>query len=289
MPETSIITKETKEKIEKPKYQDYEDYSVVTYNKIDERLIRGNVISNENYVIAMNQKGEGVSKYKDIYINRFKKTDDYPQGIFFDIKNIKTKNIWSSCQYKETNNYKISFMPDKIEQEIEQDNIKTKIQTIITPDDNSEIRKVTLENRGLEEEILEITAYFEPVLSKKEQDYAHPVFNNLFLKFNYDENTNSILVKRRTREKSVDPSGIFLKADIVIIAIPIIPKSRGIRVADKPYFFSLLSELSLSKYNKSRTLNLRILRLVLMETKEKIAPIYTKVNMIAFDENSKLK
>jgi len=26
-----------------------------------------------------------------------------------------------------------------------------------------------------------------------------------------------------------------------------------------------------------------------METKEKIAPIYTKVNMIAFDENSKLK
>ena len=25
------------------------------------------------------------------------------------------------------------------------------------------------------------------------------------------------------------------------------------------------------------------------ETKEKIAPIYTKVNMIAFDENSKLK
>lgn len=213
MPETSIITKETKEKIEKPKYQDYEDYSVVTYNKIDERLIRGNVISNENYVIAMNQKGEGVSKYKDIYINRFKKTDDYPQGIFFDIKNIKTKNIWSSCQYKETNNYKISFMPDKIEQEIEQDNIKTKIQTIITPDDNSEIRKVTLENRGLEEEILEITAYFEPVLSKKEQDYAHPVFNNLFLKFNYDENTNSILVKRRTREKSEQK--IYLAANLV--------------------------------------------------------------------------
>ena len=202
MPETSIITKETKEKIEKPKYQDYEDYSVVSYDKLDDRLIRGNVISNEDYVIAMNQKGEGVSKYKDIYINRFKKTDDYPQGIFVDIKNIKTKNIWSSCQYKETNNYKISFMPDKIEQEIEQDNIKTKIQTIVTPNDISEIRKITLENRGLEEEILEVTTYFEPVLSKKEQDYAHPVFNNLFLKFDYDEETNSILVKRRTREKS---------------------------------------------------------------------------------------
>jgi len=107
--------------------------------------------------------------------------------------------------------------------------------------------------------------------------------------FSKTANKPYVAVERRTREKSVDPSGIFLKADIVIIAIPIIPKSRGIRVADKPYFFSLLSELLLSKYNKSRTLNLRILRLVLMETKEKIAPIYTKVNMIAFDENSKLK
>ena len=210
MPETSIITKETKEKIEKPKYQDYEDYSVVTYNKIDERLIRGNVISNEDYVIAMNQKGEGVSKYQDIYINRFKKTDNYPQGIFFDIKNIITKNIWSSLkQTQQTqskqaqiNNYKISFMPDKMEQEMEQDNIKTTIETIIAPHDVAEIRKLTLENRGLEEEVLEITAYFEPVLSTKDQDYAHPVFNNLFLVFDYDEETNSVIVKRKKREKS---------------------------------------------------------------------------------------
>ena len=210
MPETSIITKETKEKIEKPKYQDYEDYSCVTYNKIDERLIRGNVISNEDYVIAMNQKGEGVSKYQDIYINRFKKTDDYPQGIFFDIKNIRTKNIWSSLKQNQQNqskqvqqnNYKISFMPDKMEQEMEQDNIKTTIETIIAPHDIAEIRKLTLENRSLEEEVLEITAYFEPVLSTKAQDYAHPVFNNLFLVFDYDEETNSVIVKRKKREKS---------------------------------------------------------------------------------------
>ena len=78
-------------------------------------------IFNENYLVAINQKGEGVSKYKDYYINRFKTTDDYSQGIFFDIKNIKSKKIWSS-KYKDNNlketKYKISFMPDKDEQEI---------------------------------------------------------------------------------------------------------------------------------------------------------------------------
>lgn len=200
MPETAIITKENKEKVEKLKYVDYEDYIKDTYKKIDERLIRGNVIANEDYFIAMNQKGEGVSIYKNKFINRFNNTDDYPQGIFFNIKNIKSKKIWSS-NYKENNKYQISFMPDKIEQEMTNDNIKTKIETIIAPDEPVEIRQVTLENLGNEEEILEITSYFEPVLSRKEQDYAHPAFNNLFLIFDFDHETNSIIVKRKKRDE----------------------------------------------------------------------------------------
>lgn len=200
MPETAIITKENKEKVQKLKYVDYEDYIKDTYKKIDERLLRGNVIASEDYLIAMNQKGEGVSIYKNKYINRFKSTDDYPQGIFFNIKNIKTKKIWSS-NYRENNKYQISFMPDKIEQEMINENIKTKIETIIAPDEPVEIRQVTLENLGNEEEILEITSHFEPVLSIKEQDYAHPAFNNLFLIYEFDHETNSIIIKRKKREE----------------------------------------------------------------------------------------
>ena len=201
MPEKAIITKENKEKIEKPKYKDYEAYIEETYTKIDERLIRGNIISNENYVIAMNQKGEGFSKYNNIYINRFKNTDDYPQGIFFTIKNIKSKSILST-RYNKENQYKITFMPDKIEQEITRENIKAKTEVIVTAKEPVEIRKMTLENLGNDEEIIEVTSYFEPVLSRKEQDYAHPVFNNLFLIYMYDEETNSLIIKRKKREAS---------------------------------------------------------------------------------------
>ncbi len=202
MPETSIITKEKKEKVEKLKYKDYENYIQTTYHKIDERLITGNVISNENYVVAMNQKGQGVSKYKDYYVNRFKPTDDYSQGIFFTMKNIKNKKIWSSNyshnEHKETK-YQISFMPDKDEQEMMNGNIKTKIKTTVSSNEPVELRRIILENQGKEEEIIELTAYFEPVLSTKEQDYSHPVFNNLFLMLDYDEKNESIMVKRRSR------------------------------------------------------------------------------------------
>lgn len=215
MPETSIITKEKKEKIEKLKYKDYENYIQTTYKKIDERLITGNFISNENYVIAMNQKGQGVSKYKDFYVNRFKTTDDYPQGILFSIKNIKTKKIWSSnYSYNENkeSQYQISFMPDKNEQEIINGNIKTKIKTTISSNRPVELRRMILENQGNEEEILEVTCYFEPVLSKKEQDYAHPVFNNLFLINKLEEETGSIIIERRNREANA--TKLYLGANL---------------------------------------------------------------------------
>ena len=77
----------------------------------------------------MNQKGQGVSKYKNIYINRFKASDDYPQGIFYCVKNIKTKKyISSNYAYNENkeNQYQISFMEDRHEQEIVERKYKNK-------------------------------------------------------------------------------------------------------------------------------------------------------------------
>ena len=203
MPEKAIITKEDKEKVEKLKYKDYEDYIVRTYTKIDERLITGNVISNENYMIAMNQKGEGVSKYKNIYINHFKRTDDYTQGIIFYIKSIKNKQIMSSSysqNIKNENQYQIRFMPDKNEQEIVSGNIKATIKTTVASNEPVELRRMIIENLGNEEEIVELTGYFEPILTPKEQYYAHPAFNNLFLVYGYDEKNEALLVKRKKRE-----------------------------------------------------------------------------------------
>ena len=202
MPEKAIITKEDKEKVEKLKYKDYEDYIVRTYTKIDERLITGNVLSNENYMVAMNQKGEGVSKYKNIYINHFKRTDDYIQGIIFNIKSIKNKQIISSSysqNIKNGNQYQMRFMPDKNEQEITSGNIKTIIKTTVASNEPVELRRITIENLGNEEEIIELTGYFEPILTIKEQYYAHPAFNNLFLVYEYNEKNEALIVKRKKR------------------------------------------------------------------------------------------
>ena len=202
MPETFIITKENKQKPEKIKYKDYENYSVRQYNKIDNRIIRGNLIGNEKYTIAINQNGEGVSKFGDNYINRYKRTADYPQGIFICVKDEKNNEIEYMTGNKNCNKYVINFAPDKSQFEKEKNQLKSRLSIITDANEPVEIRRVELENLSQEEKILEVVCYFEPVLSRKEQDYAHQAFNNLFLEYEYDDVNDTMVVKRRKRGKN---------------------------------------------------------------------------------------
>ncbi len=205
MPEDVIITKEKKEKIQKLKNIDYENYTVRTFKKINRNLNNYNIISNDNYTIAINERGEGFSKYKDILVNRFKFTDDYPQGIIFYIKNMRTKRIWSTIyeeNFAKPEKYEVNFMQDVNKFIRSDENITTTLKIVTAPNDPVEIRTLELYNSGNIEETLEISSLFQPVLSVPAQDYAHKAFNNLFLKYEYLEQSNSILVRRNKRGNS---------------------------------------------------------------------------------------
>ena len=210
MPENMIITKEEKTKPEKIKYVDYESYAQRTYNKINEKLNIVNAIANDKYLIVMDQKGEGYSKYKDILINRFKPTKDEVQGITFYLKNIKNKRIWTA-EYKnylsKPDKYEISFSEDVNKIKRLDGSIQTTLKVTTAQEEAVEIRNINIKNDGLEEETLEVTAALEPVLSKAMQDYAHPSFNNLFLTFEYI-GENTLLVKRRKR--TVEEQEIYM-------------------------------------------------------------------------------
>ena len=202
MPQKTIITKEKKEKVEKLKYQDYENYQERVITKFNDNLKTGNIISNEDYTIVMDENGNGYSKYKNIQINRFKRTADTEQGIFFYLKNIKTKRLWTNTKMRflsKPDKYKIVFAPDTDKIVRTDGNIETTTKITIAANEPLEIRKLEIKNTGLNEEILEVSSVLEPIISTKEQDYSHMAFNNLFLKF--DVIDNIILVKRKARQQ----------------------------------------------------------------------------------------
>ena len=199
MPEKAIITKEKKEKVEKLKPKDYENYTERTYSKINYELNEANIISNGSYTICTKSNGEGFSKYKGILINRFKETADKNQGIIFYIKNVSNKRIWTNIPIDtKQDKLKVSFTPSESNFTRIDGNIETKTKIIVCANDSVEIRRLELKNNGNMQETLEVTNYFEPVLSKPEQDYAHMAFNNLFITFESLEK-DDILVKRKKR------------------------------------------------------------------------------------------
>ena len=205
LPEDVIITKERKEKVEKIKYIGNNTNYSKEINEFNDNIPCVNIISNEEYLICTNKNGTSFSKYKNLLINRYKRTNSYAEGVFFYFKNVKNNKIWSNIYCESIEEYKTIFTADMNETLIKNDNIKTNIKTIISPNDNVEIRNVKLSNLGSSDEILEISSILEPVLSAENQDYAHKAFNNLFLK--YEKIDNGILIKRNKR---VEEKDVFL-------------------------------------------------------------------------------
>ena len=213
MPENIIITKEEKEKVEKIKYIDYENTTQREITKINTKLNNVNVIGNDKYTIIMDQKGNGYSKYNNILINRYKYTDDEEQGIFFFFKNIKTKRIWTSNYMNylsKADKYVMCFTPDMNKITRQDGNIETITKISVAPTEPVEIRRIELVNHGIEDETIEITSFLEPLISEKEQDYAHRAFNKLFLEYEIIEDT--ILIRRKSRDKS--KSDMFLAVNL---------------------------------------------------------------------------
>ncbi len=211
MPENIIITKEEKEKVEKIKYVEDSSYSEREITKPYFKLPQINSISSNNYMVVMDARGMGYSKYGNILINRYKKTADVEQGIFFFFKNVKTKRIWTASNMNylsQPDKYTMYFAPDQNKIVRQDGNIETTLKVSIAPNEQAEIRSIELTNQGLEAETIEVTSFLEPVLSTESQDNSHPAFNNLFLNYEYVENIGAIIVNRRKKSKEED--SIFL-------------------------------------------------------------------------------
>ena len=214
MPEDMIITKEKKERIERIKYKFHSTNYRKEITSLENKFPSLNVISNENYTVCMNKDGSSFSKYKDILVNRYKHTNNYKEGIFIYFKNKRNNKVWSSIKTNDDSSFKVVFTGGMDETVSRNENLQTIVKTIVTPDDDVEIRNIEIKNLGRIQEELEITSILEPVLSTDKQDYAHKAFNNLFLKYRKIE--NGILIKRNKREKSKEiymAVGFFTKQE----------------------------------------------------------------------------
>ncbi|HEX3030682.1 MAG TPA: cyclic beta 1-2 glucan synthetase, partial [Bacillota bacterium] len=122
--------------------------------------------------------------------------------------NINANNVWSATfepYNTEPEDYRVVFSPDKAEFIRKDGSIETHTQVVVSPEDNAEIRKLTLTNNGEHSRTLELTSYLEVVLAHPDADIAHPAFNNLFVTTEYIPEYHSLIAVRRPRSAHQKP------------------------------------------------------------------------------------
>lgn len=163
------------------------------------------LLSNGNYTTVLTNSGGGYSQYQGMAINRWRSdTTRDNWGIFFYIHNLNSNEYWSATEQPSgiaPEEYEVIFEPDKAIYTRKDGNIDTKMEVVVSPEHNVEIRRITLTNNSEYGRVLEITSYFEPVMMAQEDDIAHPVFTNLFVQTEYVEDYKILLAARRLRNK----------------------------------------------------------------------------------------
>jgi cellobiose phosphorylase len=157
--------------------------------------------------------GGGYSRWNEIAINRWREdpTGD-GWGIFCYVSEGPGERFWSTS-YQPTattgRNYHAVFTQGRAEFRRLDHRVETHTEIAVSPEDDLEIRRITLTNRsGLRRE-LSVTSFFEAVGSPSAPDDLHRVFSNLFVQTELDPSRNAVLVTRRPRSADEKPSWLF--------------------------------------------------------------------------------
>ncbi len=82
---------------------------------------------------------------------------------------------------------------------------RLELEITVSSEDDVEVRRLTITNRGSQTREIEVTSYVEMVLSRPEDDLAHPAFGKLFIETEFDRQSAGLLFSRRPRAADESP------------------------------------------------------------------------------------
>ncbi len=210
VPVNVIISKENREKVEPLKPIEREEGMCVrVVEHIDVNNPKAHMLSNGKMTVLLTDSGCGYSTVGATAVTRF--TGDLQSGVygnFVYIQDLGSKTVWTNTvapSFTDCEGSRAVFSPHKAEFYRSVCGIDTTTEIIVSPEENAELRRVTIANHTEEDALLEITNYQEVILTTTQADTAHPAFSSLFVKTEYDETSDALIATRRTRDEKETP------------------------------------------------------------------------------------
>jgi cyclic beta-1,2-glucan synthetase len=171
------------------------------------------LLSNGRYHVMATNAGGGYSRWKDLAVTRWREDatcDGW--GTFCYLRDTATGVSWSSA-YQPTQRiskkYEAIFVQGSAEYRCRDENIDAHTEIAVSPEDDVEVRRVTLMNLASTTRTIELTSYAEVVIAQLNADLAHPAFSNLFVQTEIIPKSQTILCTRRPRAPGEKPPWMF--------------------------------------------------------------------------------
>ena len=170
---------------------------------------RTQLLSNGRYAVMLTTAGSGYSRWRDLAVTRWR--EDVARdawGTYVFLRDVDSGETWSAGHQPRgvaAESYEVTFSEDRAEIIRRDRAITTTLQVIVSPEDDAEVRRVSLTNLGAKSRDIEVTSYAEIVLAPPLADAAHPAFSNLSVQTEFVPALDALLASRRPRSHRESP------------------------------------------------------------------------------------
>lgn len=161
------------------------------------------LLANARYAVMLTAAGSGYSRWLGQGITRWREdTTRDDTGTYIFLRDVTSGSVWSATYQPtgvEPDSYDVTFAEDRAEFHRSDGTITTTLQVLVSPEDDAEVRRLSISNIGEDVRDLDVTSYCELALAPPAADTAHPAFSKLFVQTEYVAKLGTLLATRRAR------------------------------------------------------------------------------------------
>ncbi len=159
------------------------------------------MLSNGRYNLMVTSAGGGYSQLREMAVTRWREdaTCD-AMGSFCYLRDADSGTFWSVAHQPTrvpVDGYEAIFSDARAEFRGRKNGIDAHTEIVVSPEDDIELRRITITNRSRSRRAIELTSYAEVVLATPASDAAHPAFSKLFVQTELLRPKQAILCHRR--------------------------------------------------------------------------------------------
>ncbi len=162
---------------------------------------RTHLLSNGRYTVMITAAGSGFSRWRELSVTRWHEDvtcDSW--GTYIFVRDVHNGKVWSAGFQPagvEADSYEVEFSEDRAEFVRRDGTMTTTLEVVVSPEDDAEVRRVSITNLGSRVREVELTSYAEIVLASAASDTAHPAFSKMFVQTEFDSEVGALLATRR--------------------------------------------------------------------------------------------